>query len=720
MRPCLAHALLALGAAACSPSSDDAAPPPTEHPSATDYPSATLPFRARASTPPGDNGVHLYDGVEIGRSLFFRMASINGFVTEVTSMLAMPVALPDRIAVIYPPDDRPGIDVAYAGYAQPWERAPLLDVHPADIGTLDAVATVDGGLVAVFRPRSVSYPVTLVSWRPGTGAVVETVPAAPGAQPSGGTFGVERCPDLSVGVSPAGDTDVLYRDYVTNVGFRVVHARRPQGSALWTHRIVDTDRSPSHVPPPIGYANELGCKTRLAYDEKGLPRAILLDRVIPYSASDPLNPTMGDHNPDASGSTFFYGADERWHLGFDLVGSQRESYAGEFDIDAHPDGYLLGGPSFLEPHLWLLGMSFVFDAGHFENAIYQSGAAEDERDGGYLLHNPCGVVSILQLNDARPGQWYMGGHPGSCNYASRAPVMVREDYQAPGHGLLHLPVSAHGTRPYDATLCLRGDDELVVCQGAHRGDAPVDAALVATSPFSDDEVPALVSSDPSDGAVGVDPNLAEVVLRLDRALAADVSLAYDFADVSVGTDSPWPDHVELRNGNEVHVVLQAPLEPGHLLRLAVVPTRAGAPVRDWQYVGGRKPPVVTFRTQPSAPAPADPRDASFAMVCDPPSYGRDPDGVCRFLPLVDTGAPNMVQLPQALIDPNILFPRVPIVTVAGVEVSDFTYHAPNLLTWSAALPAATEYLVTFPDDTVDRYGVAFPPEDRRARFATKP
>ena len=115
----LAVACLLALVPACS-SGKNAAGVTDDNATADQYPSATLPFKARASGPKKGDNTYPFDGVEIGRSQYSRQA--QGYVQEAHAILAVPVALPDVVAVIFPPADREGFDVAYAGFGKPWTR----------------------------------------------------------------------------------------------------------------------------------------------------------------------------------------------------------------------------------------------------------------------------------------------------------------------------------------------------------------------------------------------------------------------------------------------------------------------------------------------------------------------------------------------------------------------------------------------------------------------
>lgn len=696
----------------CPSAGPEAPKAAVEHATARRLPSATIPFRARKSGPRRADRSYPFDGVEIGRSLYYRYESMKNLVQveEVHSLMAAPVALPDVVAVIFPPADREGFDVAYAGFDKPWARAHLLDTPPSQVGAFDATTTADGSLVAVFRPRASTVPLTIVTWRPGSEPRVEKLESD--ATPQGTGWGEERCPDVTIGESPDGHLDVLYRDYEPSEQFRIMLARRARGASTWERTVVDSSLRPWHKPAALGFSREYGCKLRMAYDETGRPRVMALVRDLPASASDALNPTMGLAPPKASAYALFQGADGRFRNEARVVGSPRMSYAGEFDLDVHPAGYIVAGPSFrpLKPNLWLESLSFVFDAGSADKARFNwYYGSELLRDGGVPQIGHCGEAPVLVTGGTDFSYWNFGGVPEACYHDARAPVMVREDYREPKH-VARFPVPVHGKRLYDAVLCLRGDDELVLCLGGHGTAVRVE---VATSSLRDDEIPAMIGSEPKDGAVDVDPALGDVVVRFDRPVSASLGATLIVADVTDGTAPVMNEPLDLSTPNQVRGKLGR-LQPGHRYRVAIA---IGA---EWQYYE-RKPAVFWFRVKASEPPVVDPRERTYAMPCLPPMYARDPDGGCRIVELVDPRATGVVGLPQGDLDPYLMFGKKPTIKAAdGSTFDGFTYTAPAHIALDKALLPATEYVVTFPDDTTNTYGVPFPARDRFARFATKP
>lgn len=116
----------------------------------------------------------------------------------------------ETVAVVFPPEDRFGFDIAWGGFNQPWQRAPLIDGGADTIGALDAVADASGTVWVAFRPRERNKPLKLVRWRPGEAARVENIPPPVGAETNVLSY-LENCPDLTLGSAPDGSLDIIVR-----------------------------------------------------------------------------------------------------------------------------------------------------------------------------------------------------------------------------------------------------------------------------------------------------------------------------------------------------------------------------------------------------------------------------------------------------------------------------------------------------------------------------
>ncbi|OJT27258.1 hypothetical protein BO221_04525 [Archangium sp. Cb G35] len=127
--------------------------------------------------------------------------------------MAAVVALPGRVAVVFPSADHPGLDLAWAGLDVPWQRTSLLSTPLESIGALDAVADEEGRVHVFVRERDVPGRLRYLRylrylrWREGEPVTEEPMPEVPRAL---GLAAYDRCPDVSAAAQSSGRLAVAW------------------------------------------------------------------------------------------------------------------------------------------------------------------------------------------------------------------------------------------------------------------------------------------------------------------------------------------------------------------------------------------------------------------------------------------------------------------------------------------------------------------------------
>ena len=475
------------GCAGCG--GDDGPTPPgtlDDHPVASRYPRARLPWPVRTDEF-GRDGYATF----VGRRIHFTPP--DGFrpFLEWRGALTAVVALDDRVVVVFPPADRDGFDLAIGGIDRPWERVPLADVLPMQVGDLEAVRDSDGTVWIAMRERRGAQRITLYRWRPGEPVTSEVVPRP---YPVVARSFHDTCEDLALGITPSGAQDLVFQQVDDQRGSEVLHLHRPSASAPWQTRVVLHSSSLQSGPPAANRFFTVGCRNVLAHDESGRPVVITMDQELHTQVLDDAQVTPLPI-PKIRSWSMFLGPDGTWlsarrgrlpddrpftagaPLG--IWDDTDDSYTAQVDLERHPEGFLLAGPS-LPPEFQglrhgysMLAVSLAYDFaavgfGDYDHETVQPQPWEWARSGGKLVIGECGwMVHGEQVSVGQHRRQLVAGRGLPCPFEPRAPVIAEQLSNAGRFGSF-----ARGLRPYDVAVCIEGEDELVICHGAHRGGDP--------------------------------------------------------------------------------------------------------------------------------------------------------------------------------------------------------------------------------------------------------
>lgn len=542
----------------------------------------------------------------------------------------------DVLAVVFPPGDHPGFDVAFGGFEKPWERVPLTSIRANQVASLDAVADGRGGAWVAMRLLDRKEKLVLLHWAPGQSVTTERLDFPIGINPIPLPY-LEACNDVTLGVSPAGALDLIVRSDPNPLETRLFHGRRSAGSWLWD-QVVNGRNARASVPQNSAW--DYGCKSALAYD--GLGRAVLA--VLVQQTNQAVAGLAG-----RGVAVFTEGKDGRFwakETAFMTI-SQREpsELRGLVDVISHPSGFVFGGPAVadqkvpseatienpdgLTPFVYLdayhpyfprstsfvgkhtLASDFRFAAMSGERLIgRQTGGQPVPRRGGKILSDGCGQFALAVTDWDEPDLWSFNTLGKRCDDPRPAPV-----FRSTFAGKTNAAFSHGFEAPYSVGVCLdEARQTLGVCFGGHVGleQAPVPAANLVAN--------ALVASS-VDGGLELE---FEAPLR-DPAQAAEV-YDLDVADRLFGTWALMPGTTsryaftprtafKAQNHYRVVVVTQNQNEAGPV-RLA-----------PWQTPKGRFD-VIDFTTAGMGPAIDDVWSQPFALEA---RYARNDAGLPELL-----------------------------------------------------------------------------------------
>jgi hypothetical protein len=682
---------------------------------------AAFPFALHSSDVDGA-------GVFIGHNLYYQLDQ----ATPTLEMAALPIAvaaLPDRLVVVFPAADRDGFDLAQGGLDLPWTRQPLNDLARKDLGAVDAIASNDGAALIVFRDRR-DGTLTLHRFKPGSAVQTEVIPRPAGTRRAGWR---DRCPDVTLGMSRAGDLDVLFQQ--VDPVYRLMRARKAASTGAWTVDEVTNVAGPLAAAVPQGQFFEVGCKSAIAYDEDDTPLVLTLGRVIPSTTGDVVGgtPTPGGLPVGTLGSPpptnfegFYVGGDGRWRQArgqWAFLPTQTGGSSGVFDLETHPEGFVLAAP-FVDFHnynsddgatLRLPVVSFDRPAPALQPVSKDYGlhwphiefSAAGIGNVTKITVDPCGNLAAHGASrEALPTaelELAVGG--AFCPLAPSAPVRGVSTFNQ----VEALPVWAHGRRPYEVAMCLLGKDStLTVCEGG--------TLVAAGTAWPEDDLPTLVSSVPADGATDVAADLKTVTLTLSRALRAGETVALEVDSLQllgVSNGSMTGPH-----DASLTLPMPADVRPGTGYRASAA-IRSDDGSRSAHYLT-KKPPVIAFHIA-GAPTAPDPRYVPEALMC--PGVVAS-DGTCTDPSRPDPDAGGAVSLWLA---DDVQYPDgAPVLqdaagaTVASHVVAGFNFGAPGSLSWDVPLKPGASYVVAYPPGQVNTYGAPYAPVDLKRAFVTGP
>lgn len=558
-----------------------------------------------------------------------------------------PVALSaDRLAVVFPPADHAGFDVAWGGFGQPWQREPLTSIAANQVASLDAVPDGAGGAWIGLRLLSRREKLVLLRWTPGRPVQTERLDFPIGINPIPLPY-LEACNDLVLGVSPAGDLDLVVRSDPNPLDTRLFHGRRRGGTGAmqWTQVV---DGRQARTPVPQGSAWDFGCKSALTYD--GLGRAVLA--VLVMQTSEANAGLTGRHT-----AVFTEGKDGRFwpkETAFMTISDERPSdLRGLLDVASHPTGYVFGGPAVAYEEIpseatienpdgvtayayvdayhpyfprstsftgqRRLSGDYRFVTGSNERLIgVQSGGQPVPRRGGKLLADGCGQFALAVTDWDEPDTWHFVSLGKRCLDPRPAPV-----FRSTFAGVTSASFSHGYEAAFSVGVCLDpARQALGVCFGGHPGlaQAPTPVALLSPN--------ALVSASVThqQASVPVDAGL-ELEFAAPLRAPGDAAEVYDL-DLADRLFGEW----RLVPGSVARYAFtpRTPLKPGTHYRL-VVPTQnladAGpAQLAPWQTSPGRYD-VLDFTTGGQGPAITDTWSQPFGVSSQQP---RDDAGVPVF------------------------------------------------------------------------------------------
>lgn len=549
-----------------------------------------------------------------------------------------PVAVSaDLLAVVFPPLDRAGFDVAFGGFEKPWERESLTSIRANQVASLDAVADGRGGAWVAMRLLDRKEKLVLLHWSPGQPVSTERLDFPIGINPIALPY-LEACNDVTLGVSPAGALDFVVRSDPNPLETKLFRGRRTGAGPFAWEQVVNGRNA--RAPVLQGSAWDFGCKSALAYD--GLGRAVLA--VLVQQTSQAVAGLSG-----RSVAVFTEGKDGRlWQkeTAFMTISEKQPSdLRGLLDVVSHPSGFVFGGPAVghqvvpseatvenpdgLTPFVYLdayhplfpRSTSFIGDrtlVTDYRFAVTsgerligrQSGGQPVPRRGGKILADGCGQFALAVTDWDEPDRWSFNTLGKRCDDPRPAPV-----FRSGFSGTLNASISHGYEAPYSVGVCLdEARQTLGVCFGGHTGlpQPPTPPANLLAN--------ALVSS-------SVDAGLVlefEAPLR-DVAQAAEV-YDLDVADRLFGAWALVPGSTSRyaftprtafkpQNHYRVVVTTQNQLEAGP------------SPLTPWQTPKGRFD-VIDFAPSGAGPAVVDVWKEPFALE---PRYARNDGGVPELL-----------------------------------------------------------------------------------------
>lgn len=585
-----------------------------------------------------------------------------------------PVALSAAsLGVVFPPADRVGFDIAYGGLDAPWQRAPLTDIGPARVASLDAVRDGTGGAWVALRLLDRKEKLVLLHWVPGQPVATERLDMPVGINPIRLPY-LEACNDVTLGVSPSGALDFVVRSDPNPLETLLFHGRRQTPGASFVWQQVANGRK-ARAPVPQGTAWDFGCTSALAYD--GLGRAVLAVLVQ----------QTGEASAGVNGratAVFTEGRDGRFwpkETAFmTLSDRQPTEFRGLLDLAAHPSGYVFGGPAveyqvipgeatvenrdgwtpyvYLDAyHPWyprsraftgarLIASDYRFAASSGERLIgVQSGGQPVPRRGGKILADGCGQFALAVTDWDDVDEWHFNTLGKWCSDPRPAPVFRR------AFDGVYTASFAHGPdQPYSVGVCLdAARQSLGVCFGGHVGRAqtpePVQNVVLNPLTFSS------VTHGQRDVSPDAGPSL-EFALPVRDVTGVGELYDLDSADKVSGQWALVPNST-----SRYQFSPRTPLKPQNHYRLVVgLPNQSDAGpavLVPWQSPAGGAV-VLDFVTAGPAPVVVDVWSERFGLQ---PQFGRN-----------DAGEPELVVDDQAL----VLLGREPIrLNLTGQIADDF-------------------------------------------------
>ncbi len=717
--------------------------PPVDAPASPRLADWKLPFALADDLPITDGVSRLnYErsvevGPQVGLSLF--TSNGGGLTTLVPDSLVAVAALPDRVVVVFAAAPDGVMTIAQGGLDRPWSAQPLDVDAPVlrwQVGALDAVAAPDGSVLIAVRRR----PFQLALYRWTTDGVV-TKEHLPVAAPASEHWSTSRCPDVRLDASANGGVVLAY-----HAGKHTALAWRKPGAPVWT----------AHETPPLEYDAsvhyDLGCVSRVLFDDSGFPQLLTLVRTWqrkptapePYDpmqpgTSDPAWSRAGEHpiglvgrTPPLTGMNGYVmlanGALSRSANASLPAASLVEPHAwhnGFFSFDRHPAGYLVSGPNVDWRGGTLVNVSLrahdpVFDSASplpaFSWRVDLPASAVETTSGGmtlivdpsevrrvsdfeHLAFEPCGDVTAVGSGSTRTNLAvrFSRNSAGACPGVVRAPVQRPEPVQFDA-----VPVFAHGRRPYEVGVCSAGT-QLGICYG---GWAPL-----KTAALPEETTPKLVASAPASGPVPLETD--HVVFTLSRAIGSDERVFAHFSDVNRVENTQVVPELD---GAQVTVRFPQALKAGSTYRVGLSVTANGE--GQWLYLDGAAP-VATFTTAKS-PGVVDPRLMPTPFRCP----GVRVDGICEVSDLVRgvTGITDDVGFgynfaARPLGPPSIYDAQGNRVTDAAGDVLS---SGTTRFTWGTSLARDAKYELRYPEGILTFDGTEFLPEDLKLVFRTRP
>lgn len=545
-------------------------------------------------------------------------AGING-QPQLREPRYRPIAVSaDVLALVFPPADKAGFDVAFGGFEKPWQREPLTSIRANQVASLDALADGSGGAWVAMRLLDRREKLVLLHWVPGRPVVTERLDFPVGINPVPVPY-LEACNDVTLGLAPSGALDLVVRSDPNPLETLLFHGRRSNGAWVWD-QVVNGRKA--RAPVPQGSAWDFGCKSALAYD--GLGRAVLA--VLVQQTSESRASLSGRHV-----AVFTEGKDGRFwqkETAFMTVNYQPSDLRGLLDLVSHPSGFVFGGPAVgsqevpsegadgnprgITPFAYLdayhpsfpLSTSFIGDrtlVSDYRFAVMsgerligvQSGGQPVPRRGGKILADGCGQFALAVTDWDEPDLWSFNTLGKRCNDPRPAPV-----FRSTFTGMTNASFAHGHEAPYSVGVCLdEARQNLGVCFGGHVGlpQPPEPVANLVPN--------ALVAS-------AVD---AGVVLEFQAPLR-DPSAAADVFDLDLAqqVSGVWMLDSTVR----YRFAPRAPLKPGNHYRVVVTTQNQSATgpamLSPWQTMTGRFD-VIDFKTNGVGPALADVWNQRFGL-----------------------------------------------------------------------------------------------------------
>lgn len=701
-------------------------------------------------------------GPLVPRSLWYAelLGSDTPMLTKMhPDALSAVAALPDRVVVVFPAAPDGVMTVAQGGVGLPWTAAPLdATLARPKVGALDAVAMPDGSVLIAVRVRTQPQSLRLYRWRTDGSVTVEALDRAYDLS----AWWQARCPDVSLDSNEHGDVALAF-----SMGNRVGLYWRRAGDERWRF----TQSRPLERDPVNPRAQDLGCRTSVAFDGARFPTLLALRRTWPWeevpARPEPWDPVIADppvQPPPPYGPVGLFGRSppQVMMLGYTVRGDGLLAeptdalatpdgrvdpvypwHEGLWSVGRHPAGFVLSGTNlsitFSPFGEWIVRAWWeLVDFGRLkptfpmrwgdDNDPYPRDMAPSE----HFAMSECGVVTAFGNNVGEGVDLEVGARtlPQRCLHEPMAPIQQPagrnwfddQGREWPGgepYVLCQAPFFAHGYRPYEVGVGLVRDRLRVCVGGVPSRPGPWEAEA---------DAPTLVSSVPAEGAlVEPDAGTFTATFELSRPPRDEERVVgcfshLDLAETLCSTSSPeWV--AATAEGATVRLTLKRPLVTGTAWRAAVAyvgPTDDPLSTARWTLLGKARP-VVRFRV---APALVDPRVVAVRARCEAPEYARD-GGTCFLTTPVSwrtgtriTLGPNYDFERQPLGSPSLLAPDGGLVeTVQLTPPRTSGQFSIDLL---QDLSPSTTYLVRYPADIRDDFGALIHPDDLTWGFTTAP